>query len=180
VLYATAGGDQSYGRRGEGSVFSKALIECLEGDAGDLEEVSGREEWVVTLHRLVRALKTKYEDINAAKGTDLFFDPSGTSRDALVCRLRDRPSAEIVFMIDPETALPETRITYRDGDPAAQPFSLPKPLAPYPHSLRVPAGYYTIHAELDPPDPARTIVLPGGGQPRPVLPPRVVKRVTVR
>ena len=180
ILYASASGTVTYGIRGKGSLFSKALIECLEGDAGDLQVIDDEEVWVVTLHRLTQALKMKYEKNEDELNETVFLDPSGTSPDTVLCRLRERPSAEIVFTVDPEGEVAVTRISARDGDPAAPKVMIPHPLDPHPHSVRVPAGFYTINAEIHPADPGRTAKVPGGGQPRPVLPPRVVKRIMVK
>lgn len=174
ILFATPPGDETTGIRRIGSVFGEALIECLDGDAGDYPEVNGQEQWLVGLQRLIEVMGLKSEDQR-----DWSMTTAGQAASRIVCYLKARPNADLVFEMIPEAEAATLQIRIREAREGLQDETYRPPLE-NPHRIKVPAGYYIASAGLDPPDPLRTVDLPGAGEPRKVLPPRVTRTITVR
>jgi hypothetical protein len=168
IFHATLPGDVAVAQRGVGSIFSQALVECLSGDAGDLDDHLG---WVVRPPRLREVLDLKMKALDEEQRPEV----SGRWGDDPLCMLKKRPNTRIRFHVSPQAALPFTRIfTRKEGQ--AKERSLPMPLNPHPHDIRVPAGFYGIRAESD----SNEWVLRNGQETvRKMLPPEVEKEIHV-
>ncbi len=175
IFYAAAPGTQAIGIRGEQTLFSKALLDCLNGDAGVFEEVNGQERWHVSIHSLNEALETKIDDWNATLQAKQDFILGGWVANTPICFLQQPPVVEIILEVIPLEALNYTRIQALDEQGVPIP-ALPVPLNPHPYRCKWKAGYYTIGAVIDPPDP-RFMNFPN--QIRPVMPPRFSRKVKV-
>ncbi len=177
IFYSAAPGTKAYGLPGEQTLFSKALLDCLNGDAGELKEVDGQERWHVSVYSLNAALKTKIDDLNKTKGAEQDFILGGLVVNTPIHFLDRPPSVEIVLEIDPLEALNCTRIKPLDDQGVPIPALFPpKPLNPYPYHCKWTAGFYAISAEIDPPD-SRFVNYPG--RVRPVMPPFFTKKIRV-
>jgi hypothetical protein len=175
IFFAAVPGTKALAIRGDQTLFSKALLDCLNGDAGDLREVNGQERWYVSVHSLNKALFTKVDDWNRTLNTEQDFVLGGLVTDKIVVFLDNPPSVEILLEVDPLEALQSTRIEALDDQGLPVPV-LPHPLDPHPYRCKWPAGFYTISAVIDPPD-ARWVNVPGRA--RPVMPPRLHRKVKV-
>lgn len=135
--------------QGEQTLFSKALLDCLNGDAGVFKEFDGADRWQVSVHSLAEALKVKVEDWNETLGAEQYFTFGGQAPEAVVCFLEGTPSVEVVFFVEPVEALDLTKVVILDG--AGVPLAdIPMPLKPHPWRVRWPAGFYAISASVAP------------------------------
>ena len=175
IFHASIAGTTALGLRGRQTLFSKAVIDCLVNDAADLEEVNGQERWVISVHRLAKALDIKIADLNREFGGDQECGFGGIPKDAQICNLQATPTVDVQLEIDPDLAVSETTIEVRDEMGA--PVAVPNPLAPHPYTCRWPAGMYSIGATVPIGNPYGFRPVPP--RPRPVLPPRFFRRVKV-
>lgn len=176
IFYAAAPGTKAIGIRREQTLFSKALFDCLNGDAGELKDVDGQERWHVSVHSLNRALKTKIDEWNNTLRAEQDFILSGQVADMPIHFLDRPPLVEVVLEVVPPDALNYTRVKALDDQGVPIPAPLPVPLNPHPYRCKWMAGYYTISAEIDPPDP-RFVNFPGRA--RPFMPPCTMRKVKV-
>lgn len=153
IFYAAAPGSKAYALRGETTIFSRALLRCLNGAAGEIREQNGQEQWYVSVASLVPALDYSIREFNQATGVEQEFIISGLVRDTVIVYLDGPPKVSLVLAVDPIDALQFTRIEIRD-DAGKQVLILPKPLNPHPYKCQLPAGIYTIGAKIDPPHPS--------------------------
>jgi Caspase domain len=176
MYFASVPGTVAYARRAKQTLFSEALLDCLNGGAAELRDEGDEERWVVTHLSLAERLSDYVYELAAESDAEQLIRSDGFGADAVVCYLDAPPTVKIELEIDPPDALAFTQIGILNdaGAPATQ---VPKPLAPYPYSTDLPAGIYTIRAEIEPAN-AAYVALPGRA--RPLRPPRVkrVLRVT--
>jgi hypothetical protein len=176
IFYAAAPGTQAQAVPVDQTLFSKALLNCLDGDAGDIQNFDGQDRWHVSVHRLATALKTKIDDWNATLGANQYFVTGGQAEDSLICYLDGPPSVEVILHVDPGEALEHTHVeVYDEQDTLLT--DVPMPLNRNPFRIRCPAGFYAFKASIKPPNPLYTD-LPR--QRALVLPPRYPRKVKVR
>ena len=175
VFYASIAGTTALGLRGKQTLFSKAVVDCLVNDAADLQEVDGQERWVVSVHRLAKALEFSIADLNREFGGDQDWGYGGIPKEAAICYLPTTPTVDVHLEIDPDLAVSETRIEVRDETGTV--VAVPDPLNPHPYTCRWPAGMYSIGATVPPGNPNGFKPVPP--RLRPVLPPRFVRKVKV-
>jgi hypothetical protein len=149
IFYAAAPGTGALAIPGQQTLFSKALIDCLNGDAGQFEEVEGQERWNISVHSLCEVLLLKMQELNARFGEQQEFLPGGWWKDTVICFLDHPPLVKVKLKVEPQEAVPCTRIMMMDLLGAAP--AIPFPLNPYPYEGAWPAGYYTLSAEIVPP-----------------------------
>ena len=153
VYYAAIPGAKAYGIRGEQTIFSKALLDCLEGGAGEAEEdEKGRVRWFVSAASLNRALELRMEELNSQHGAEQEFVP-GASRDVKINFLNDTPLVDVALEIGPPEAVGlATVVVINDqGTPVA---GIPNPLhPPRPYRTKLPAGFYQVGAMMDSAEP---------------------------
>jgi Caspase domain len=169
VFYAAVPGSKAYAVKGEQTLFSKALLACLTGGAGELRELEdGQERWCVSLLSLSEKLGEYIRIQNQESDSEQDFRVDGIgTKDVIIHYLDKPPLVDIVFEVDPLEALPFTRVEVLDD--AGQPIpGLPMPLDPHPYHYSLPAGYYSISARIQPPQPP---FVDRPGRTRPVEPP---------
>jgi len=149
IFYAAAPGTSALAIPGEQTLFSKALIDCLNGDAGQFEEVEGQERWHVSVHSLCEALQLKIQELNTRFSAQQEFLPGGWWKDTAICFLNHPPLVEVELKVDPLEAVPCTRIATLESQGAG--LIIPFPLNPHPYRGAWPAGFYTLSAEIVPP-----------------------------
>ena len=89
VFYASIAGTTALGLRGKQTLFSKAVVDCLLNDAADLQEINGQERWVVSVHRLAKALEFSIDDLNREHGGDQDWGYGGIPKEAPICYLEN-------------------------------------------------------------------------------------------
>ena len=175
VFYASIAGTTALGLRGKQTLFSKAVVDCLKNNAADLQEVDGQERWVVSVHRLAKALEFSIADLNREHGGDQDWGYGGIPKEAPICYLQTTPTVDVQLEIDPDLAVGETTVEVRDETGTV--VAVPDPLNPHPYICKWPAGMYSIGATVAPGNPNGFRPVPP--RLRPVLPPRFVRRVKV-
>jgi hypothetical protein len=154
IFYAAIPGTTANGLRGEQTLFSKALIECLGGAAGeatDEEDADGNPTWRVSVHSLDRALDARIRVLNGRLGANQEYDTGGSQKDADICFLSKPPEVPLALALDPEEATSHAKLEIRDFKGSAV-LSV-SPVQPHPWRGRLPAGLYTINVLFNPPHP---------------------------
>lgn len=142
IYFSALPGASAYSVPGEGTVFSRVLIECLEGAAGQRK---GNESWKVTVGTLLAAMqKVMAEDPNGDV-QQIWGGGQVSEADRAIVELDGTPEVRVKLEIRPPAGASTVRlaITDPDGDPIA----VPTPLDPNPFSCRWPAGVYGLGAE---------------------------------
>ncbi|MGH9970324.1 MAG: caspase family protein, partial [Pyrinomonadaceae bacterium] len=171
IFFATIPGVKAYAMKNDQTLFSKALIKSLNGAAGTPlpEDAQGNVAWHVSVQSLNRALSTFFPTLTDIQGADQAFSLGGYPTGDPTFHLLDGPPAvEVVLEVDPQDAVPFTRIEIMD-DSGQSAQTLPLPLSPHPYTCEVPAGIYSIKATIQPPNP---LYVDRPGKPRLLLPPR--------
>jgi Caspase domain len=150
IFYAAVPGSLAAGIRGQQTLFSLALLACLDGAAAEPVEEEGGVRWHVTVHSLSEALDREIKELNEQKHADQDFTVGGQAKEAMICVLPEPPQVELVLEIDPLDALPVTHVKVRDASLKLV-CNLKAPLAPHPFQRSLPAGIYQFSAQIKPP-----------------------------
>ena len=177
IFYAAIPGTVANGLRGQQTLFSKALIECLTGAGGeptDEEDAQGNPKWRVSVHSLDKALSARIGVLNARLGANQDYDPGGSQKDADICYLQRPPDVPFLLEVDPDTAIAHGKLEVRDyRDNAVVSVC---PIQPHPWRQNLPAGNYRINVVFDPPHP----LYHNFSRLRNVMPPVEEHRLTAR
>jgi hypothetical protein len=157
VLHTATDGSSSFGMSGEQSVFSDALLRCLNGSAAreNGEHEDGRLRWTVSLTSLLQGLAIEIADSNDAWNTAQTFESSGIRDDLVLREVDPPPAAEISVSILPEKACALAALEVLDE--LEEPRQNVAPVEPNPFVATLPAGYYTVRAHYVPDGPYRAI-----------------------
>ena len=174
VFQAAISGSKAYASAIDQTLFSTALLECLNGLAGEAapENDDGHISWQVTTFRLSKVLDLRMEDLNKLYRTDQRCELVGMPKDIPIHYLDGPPRVEGILKVIPEDAKPLINVDVLDLKQTTvwQPSS--ENLYPYRGSL--PAGSYFVKSTIrEPPKPPyvnRT------SDPKPVTPPSFVLR----
>ena len=155
TFYAALPGHRAYGIKGDQTIFSKALLQCLDGGASDLNEQD--DQWYISANSLNNALDHYIRELNQTTGAEQNYRAIGLGTDVVIRRLNQTPSVNFVLEVEPLDALQVTKVEveYLDGDlkdAAGNPFTLPVPLTPHPYKRELPGGHYRISAKIIPVD----------------------------
>ncbi len=176
IFFAAVPGAKAYALIGEQTLFCKALISCLDNDAGDFREVNGEDKWCVSVHSLSEALSKLMAEINATQGANQEVTVGGLVQEAIIHYLDRPPSVKVILEVEPKDAVEVTQVQVLDDQGMPLP-DVPFPLQPYPYQCTWPAGFYTINAIINPPNHPLYVNRPGRA--RPVMPPIYPKKVNV-
>jgi Caspase domain len=152
IFYAALPGSAAYAIPGSGTVFGKALVECLEGAAGTQRGNSG---WKVTPGSLSEALQMLMAE--AAGGTQSSWTGGQISAaDRPIVRLEGPPSVRIRLKLTPPGRAEQVKLSVTGT--GQTPLHVPVPLSPNPFHCTWPAGLYEItaaapHDRSMPPNP---------------------------
>jgi len=150
VFYAALPGTAAVGLKGKDTLFSRALLSCLRGAAGEAmdEDANGNVRWRVSVNSLNKSLPKVIEDLNIQCGTQQDYEP-GACKDVTVCELPSAPPVGFTLELDPPGAAQFATLDVRDykGDPA---FQMAPPIQPHPLPRTLPAGQYSFKVNFDP------------------------------
>lgn len=180
VFFAALSGTRAYALVGEQTVFSKALLHCLEWATDEPEyDPDGTERWPVTSMKLNEVLALHFDALPPSESGGQDFVPGGQFKgDAVLHYLDGPPLVRVEIRLHPGDALDpapgqtrhvEVRNRRNDVEHA-----LPLPLAPG-APISVPMGTYNLYATTEPPTPPQESQLDA----RPVKPPHLVWDVRV-
>ena len=167
IYYAAVPDSFAYAFPGGQTLFSEALMDCLDGQAGR-PPADGDPRWRITTHSISEALDNLIPRLNTLHGADQSHTVGGWVKSALISHIKDPPTLELTLQIDPDVALPFARVSLKKHTPSVSTL-LPKPLDPHPYSQVVQAGIYTVSAKISPRNPNFSSV----DETREYLPPRV-------
>jgi Caspase domain len=133
------------------TLFAAALLRCLSGEAAQppRDDGNGREmtDWHVTSQSLNRGLKTVLDELNRTWNGVQSWIADGFGEDAVLCYLGRAPSVRVRIMVEPEPAVPATRVRVADSlKPATVLWSFPSGGSPHPYQQSLPAGQYDLEA----------------------------------
>jgi hypothetical protein len=180
VYYAAMPGAKAYARPGEESLFSTALVACLDGAAAQLDddEDAGRVPWVITAESLAATLRDHFPLLARTDEKEVAQAVQPVPQlktDILLRTLPAPPPVAIEVTIDPPDALGVTAIAI-ESLADQQRMEFPPPVTPHPLQRELAGGAYRVNAEItDPASGFRSFV----GQPHVLRPPRrtFVRRV---
>jgi hypothetical protein len=132
------------------SAFGTDFLQCVQGAAADRR--TGR--WMVTVGTLARALQLLVTEDNqrnhAGKRVRSFNIDKWTDIDVALTKIDNAPPVKCRFALVPAAAANSAEVNLLNGlGVQAAPF--PKPLAPNPFCLTIPAGGYMLSALVGPP-----------------------------
>jgi hypothetical protein len=143
VFNAAISGARARARPNDLTVFGRALLDCLNGAAGERRE--DRSGWHVSTGSLGRALGMIGHKLELADPRVRFDgQPRGNLRSSMVL-LEGAPHVEVTLTIDPSAHVEHTGLAICDGRGAS--VEVPVPLDPNPYKRRWPAGAYRIDTE---------------------------------
>jgi hypothetical protein len=173
IFFAAVPGTKAYALVGEQSLFTEALLTCMNNDAGDFRELPEGDKWCVTVHSLSEALSSIVDDLNLTRGADQVIVLGGLVREKILHYLEHAPTVNVSLEIEPGEAIDVARFEILDelGQPLSK---VPYPMPSNPYRGKWEAGFYTISATIQPPD-ARFVDRPG--RVRPVMPPIYQRKV---
>jgi hypothetical protein len=154
IFYTAVPGRTSFGLKGDQTIFSKALLQCLNGGAGMAldDDHQDQERWGISIDSLNATLQYHIDQINKkmpGARQEFKVDGLGTGSHLIIHRLDAPPLIDIVLEVDPEKACSviRVRVLNDQDDPIRE---LPVPLQPHPYKVSLPAGLYRVSAKIDP------------------------------
>lgn len=152
IFYAAIPGTAAVGRSGKQSLFSDALLQCLEGAAGEAmeEDPAGKVPWRVSATSLNEALVKIVKALNDQFGTEQEFEP-GASVPFEICQLATAPKVQVTLRLSPEEAGNAAKLSVTDSQ-GTEVWAQPPPLMPLPLSKTLEAGNYRIEISFASPD----------------------------
>jgi hypothetical protein len=173
MFFAALSGTQAFALTDEQTFFSKALIECLKGGAGDdsgKRDENGKTIWHVSTATLNRVLSDSFKEVANLFTPSQEVSVSGENGgDRTINWLDDPPIVKAKVKVIPGLAINNVKVEFVDFD-----------RNPSPHELdasendlircRIKAGFYRVNARIEPPN-ANYMDLLDSGDPRKVAPP---------
>lgn len=156
TFYATRPGDRAHAYPGEATLFNRALIDCLNGWAGVLNNVDGDEQWCITLNSLSQAVRARVKELREPHRISQEVKTENIDAELVIHNLDAAPPVMLSLEIDPVAAVQETTIEIMDfskqpvqvENEEKQLVPVPTPLKPHPYKCTLPAGYYFINARV--------------------------------
>jgi hypothetical protein len=158
LFYTCVPGRKAFGRPGESTVFSQALLQCLDGAAAESPDQTN---WQVTLPSLAARLQDRIDALNTLYGSDQRVQINGVGQNMVLHVLDNAPDVDIEVTIDPVAAADYVAIRINDEEERV----VRMHAKPIPEVIRerLPAGQYEVKALIEPPAPpyvARRAFLP--------------------
>jgi len=156
IFYAASEGQAAYAWPGKQTLYSQALIECLEDVAAKPEpqpQTPGRSGWCVSVVSLHKVLKEHMQKVcDGAKATDQNCETQRlASEDTILHFLDAPPQIDVSIAVNPTEArvgqISVLDSNFTDVD------TLPVPIDPHPFRTKIPMGLYSVFAKFDPDKP---------------------------
>lgn len=142
-FYTTAPGNAAFAIRNEQTIFSRALLACLEGAGA--EELYG--QWYVTVESLNRGLWYQIKRIAEKENIELpRFQVRRAGENTVLINLYEPPEVPVEVCIDPEDAAEGTELTIDNLRATSRVFG--PPVEPHPLAINLKAGTYVLTACL--------------------------------
>ncbi|MFL6275321.1 MAG: hypothetical protein ACJ74G_08910 [Blastocatellia bacterium] len=154
IFYATSSGSAAYAYTGDVTLFSDALLRCLDGAAavpGEMDE-EGSWRWRVSITSMMNGIDRVLAGLNQETGLNQKFEVGGQARDAVICYLDEPPAVDLQIEVEPAEAAAVSHLELQDEEGEVV-LALGPPLMPHPYRINKPAGYYTLKVSIEPADP---------------------------
>lgn len=158
VIYATVPGTVAYSLVGAQTLFSQALLNCLNGKAGDrVQEPDGSYMWRVTFGSLIEALRIEFSAVlaklPATAQTEQKITVGGFTAELAspIVNLSGTPDLDLTIELIPSDSQGVVKLRLVDAANNMVGEPLPSPLTPNPYPVRVKAGFYRVVANIEPP-----------------------------
>ena len=147
IAYTTVEGDRAFGLKGRQTIFSTALIECLENAAAEPLDCA-RTKWAVSDQSLLRQLQAQIDVINQRYGSDqnVVIESVGP-RKLLLNRLEGPPLVNLELQVLPSAALDCAQVSVLNCYEESV-FNLAAPVTPHPFTSQLPGGLYRVTAQM--------------------------------
>jgi hypothetical protein len=174
VYFSAAPSSEALGEPGKGTLFSQALMDCLELLAVD-DHVHEHGRWVVTTGTLMRALPRRISKLAASLGLEQTGTTGGQLADVVFHVLPGAPEIPLTLELEPPEAAECVVARLWDG---VGPGSIFEGERFTPTLARpVPAGQYVLTVQIEPPTPPYREL---AALPIPALPPGYSQTVAVK
>ncbi len=177
VFFGAIPGTQAMALDSGQTLFSQALLACLDHDAlRPLEELqaNGEPRYGATVDALNSMLKLRLDALNVQHGTSQKHDLTGHVSNLTLRYVEGRPAVTVLVEVDPAADAGSVAYDVQDAQGGAV-FTAPS-LAAHPFSHQLPAGMYRFAASVSNPKPSH-VPFAAFGQ---VLPPFFPLRARVR
>lgn len=146
IFYASVPGNVAYAMQGQPTIFNQALLACLKGGAArPPDQETGQERWTVTHHSISDKLDDLFQTLNPSQK----WRADGFGPDAVIVFLDGPPLVDVSVEVIPSDAASFVELQVVDSSNHFIWRICPVPRNPYTGNL--PAGYYLVGAEIEPP-----------------------------
>lgn len=149
IFFAAIPGTEALARKGEQSIFSKALLDCLNGKGSEPrdEDANGTVRWQVSVYSLSEALTNSMSELRATFKMNQEFSSEGHGENTALLFLEQPPEVPIALTVSPTDAIPFVAIEIKDRSDA-QVREIPS-MTPHPYEDKLPAGVYSFRAKVN-------------------------------
>jgi hypothetical protein len=147
VFFTTGPGQKAHEVTDQGTIFSIALLECLNGVAG-IQPTNGQ-RWCITVGSLEAALRHQIDELQQAYHTDQNFRLDGVGADFAFHKLPGPPPSNVRITVHPPEGGDVVHIRVRDERSKIQ-WRVPRPV-PIPADRQLAAGHYIVETRVRPP-----------------------------
>jgi hypothetical protein len=153
IYYAAVPGATAYALPEKQTLFSMALVDCLDR-LGGVGPEGNDPRWRVTSLSLNDSLEEAIATVNETYShlhPDQTYAPGGQARKVTITYLTQPPEVEVELTLDPDSAAPFYTLEIEDRD-----FNVVltrEPIGAVPLRERLPAGLYSFHAHPSAPKP---------------------------
>lgn len=154
MFYAALPGTKAYALKNEQTFFSKALIECLSGAAGNTSQendADGNPKWHVSVQSLNITLDKFFGEIANLPNTDQEFSLEGIpTGDRTIQWLDGPPLVKAKVKVNPALAVNNIKLEFVDFNGQSS-FPVADKLEEDMIRCRMQAGFYRVNARIEPP-----------------------------
>jgi hypothetical protein len=153
LYFAVTAGRTAYSRKGEQTIFSSALLDCLTGKVTEAvrEPDSSETDWHILVHSLSRPLQGRVELLSSAIKKVQRCSLERMGEDVILNRLDGPPMICCKIGVEPEHASDCAHLLVANNvdEPVMPPVKAP--IRPHPFPAPLPAGLYQVRATIRPP-----------------------------
>lgn len=168
IFHASVPGAKTFSIPGEQTIFSEALLNCLNGAAGKAlpEDKNGDVRWQVSVLSLNDALKKQISLLNKKYNTRMKYVPRGYQLEAPIHTLDGPPEVAGFLHVVPKAALRFVSVNIiRNSERKSEiVWNLPR-VTPHPYPGTLTAGSYILRTTADTPRPYQSPDKPIGVEP---------------
>ncbi len=167
IFHASVPGAEAFSIPGEQTIFSEALINCLNGAAGKaLPEDENGVRWQVSVLSLNPALKKQISVLNEKYGTKMKYAATGYHKEAPIHTLDGPPEVAGFLHVVPKEALKFISVNIiRNLERKNEIVWDLRRVTPHPYPGKLTAGHYILRTTADTPAPSKSLDKPVGVEP---------------